>query len=100
MLLTTWSAPSRNLSFGLRMNAASIVLTSLLTGGVSNGMSQIQLQSSATITPDSKTLVFAWAGDIWTSSLQGGKASRLTYHPAPDDTPKVSRDGKLSLIHI
>ena len=76
------------------MNAASIVLTSLLTGGVSNGMSQIQLQSSATITPDSKTLVFAWAGDIWTSSLQGGKASRLTYHPAPDDTPKVSRDGK------
>ena len=57
-------------------------------------MSQIQLQSSATITPDSKTLVFAWAGDIWTSSLQGGKASRLTYHPAPDDTPKVSRDGK------
>ena len=94
MLLTTWSAPSRILSFGLRMNAASIVLTSLLTGGVSNGMSQIQLQSSATITPDSKTLVFAWAGDIWTSSLQGGKASRLTYHPAPDDTPKVSRDGK------
>ena len=94
MLLTTWSAPSQNLSFGLRMNAASIVLTSLLTGGVSNGMSQIQLQSSATITPDSKTLVFAWAGDIWTSSLQGGKASRLTYHPAPDDTPKVSRDGK------
>lgn len=94
MLLTTWSAPSRNLSFGLRMNAVSIVLTSLLTGGVSNGMSQIQLQSSATITPDSKTLVFAWAGDIWTSSLQGGKASRLTYHPAPDDTPKVSRDGK------
>lgn len=94
MLLTTWSAPSRNLSFGLRMNAASIVLTSLLTGGVSNGMSQIKLQSSATITPDSKTLVFAWAGDIWTSSLQGGKASRLTYHPAPDDTPKVSRDGK------
>ena len=75
------------------MNAASIVLTSLLTGGVSNGMSQIQLQSSATITPDSKTLVFAWAGDIWTSSLQGGKANRLTYHPAPDDTPKVSRDG-------
>ena len=75
------------------MNAASIILTSLLAGGVSNGMSQIQLQSSATITPDSKTLVFAWAGDIWTSSLQGGKASRLTYHPAPDDTPKVSRDG-------
>ena len=75
------------------MNAASIVLTSLLTGGVSNGMSQIQLQSSATITPDSKTLVFAWAGDIWTSSLKGGKANRLTYHPAPDDTPKVSRDG-------
>lgn len=93
MLLTTWSTPSRNLSFGLRMNAASIVLISLLTGGVSNGMSQIQLQSSATITPDSKTLVFAWAGDIWTSSLQGGKANRLTYHPAPDDTPKVSRDG-------
>jgi Tol biopolymer transport system component len=57
-------------------------------------MGQIQLQSTATITPDSKKLVFAWAGDIWTSSPQGGEASRLTYHPAPDDTPKVSRDGK------
>jgi tricorn protease len=76
------------------MNAASLILTTLLAGGISNGMGEIQLQSTATITPDSKTLVFAWAGDIWTSSLQGGEASRLTYHPAPDDTPKVSRDGK------
>ena len=94
MLLTTWSAPSWILSFVLRMNATSIFLTSLLAGGLSNGMGQIQLQSTATITPDSKKLVFAWAGDIWTSSPQGGEASRLTYHPAPDDTPKVSRDGK------
>ena len=94
MLLTTWSAPSWILSLGLRINAASIIITSLLTGGVSNGMDQIQLQSTAIITPDSKKLVFAWAGDIWTSSLRGGEAIRLTYHPAPDDTPKVSRDGK------
>lgn len=94
MFITTWSVSSWILSFGLRMNAISIFLTSLLAGGVSNGMGEIRLQSTATITPDSKKLAFAWAGDIWTSSLQGGEASRLTYHPAPDDTPKVSRDGK------
>lgn len=57
-------------------------------------MGEIKLPSSATISPNSKTLVFAWAGDIWASSLKGGEASRLTYHPAPDDTPKVSKDGK------
>ena len=39
------------------MNATSIFLTSLLAGGLSNGMGQIQLQSTATITPDSKKLV-------------------------------------------
>lgn len=66
----------------------------ILIAGTAHGMGEIKLPSTATITPDSSTLVFAWAGDIWTSSLQGGEASRLTYHPAPDDTPKVSRDGK------
>ncbi|MDB4438571.1 hypothetical protein N9195_03185, partial [bacterium] len=57
-------------------------------------MESIQLPSTATPSPDSKSLVFAWAGDIWTSPIDGGEAEKLTHHPAPDDTPKVSKDGK------
>ena len=54
----------------------------------------IQLPDSAALSKDGKTLVFSWAGDIWTSSIDGGEAERLTQHPAPDDNPKISRNGK------
>ncbi len=40
------------------------------------------------------SLVFVYAGDIWTSKLSGGLARRLTTHPGGESFPKFSRDGK------
>ena len=46
------------------------------------------------LTPDGKTCVFAWRGDIWKAPVSGGAATRLTIHEAQDTKPRVSSDGK------
>jgi tricorn protease len=46
------------------------------------------------LTPDGKTVVFAWRGDIWRAPVAGGAATRLTIHEAQDTKPKVSPDGR------
>lgn len=38
-------------------------------------------------------LAFSYQGDIWTASVSGGKASRLTIHPAYESGPQFSPDG-------
>ncbi|MBW7907006.1 MAG: PD40 domain-containing protein, partial [Phycisphaerae bacterium] len=46
------------------------------------------------LSPDGSTLAFTWAGDIWSVSSEGGDARRLTVHPADDNNPVWSRDGR------
>lgn len=46
------------------------------------------------LSPDGKTLVFAWAGDLWCVSIHGGAAVRLTSHPGEDRRPVFSPDGR------
>lgn len=41
------------------------------------------------------TMVFVYAGDLWTSNLSGGLARRLTTHPGGEAFPHFSKDGKL-----
>lgn len=45
------------------------------------------------LSPDGKTLVFTWQGDLWSVPSSGGMASRITVHPAMDQMPKWSPDG-------
>lgn len=40
------------------------------------------------------TVVFTYAGDLWTSSLSGGIARRLTSHPGSESYARYSPDGK------
>lgn len=47
------------------------------------------------LSPDGKTLAFAWAGDVWTVPSSGGTARRLTINPARDGYPVWSPDGTL-----
>ncbi|MDY7096278.1 MAG: peptidase S41, partial [Acidobacteriota bacterium] len=40
------------------------------------------------------TVVFVYAGDLWSASVDGGVARRLTAHPGVENSPKFSPDGR------
>jgi tricorn protease len=40
------------------------------------------------------TVVFTAEGDLWRTSIAGGKATRLTTHPSSETHAAISRDGK------
>ncbi|MGZ8538759.1 MAG: S41 family peptidase, partial [Flavisolibacter sp.] len=46
------------------------------------------------ISPDGKTIVFSYKGDLYKVASTGGEASPLTLHEAHDYMPVWSRDGK------
>jgi len=46
------------------------------------------------ISPDGKTVVFSYRGDLWTVPVAGGTAAPLTVHAAYDTSPVWSRDGR------
>lgn len=54
----------------------------------------IRLPRDPAISPDGKFVAFAWQGDVWTASIDGGKATRITAHPASDASPKFHPDGE------
>ena len=41
------------------------------------------------------TIVFTAEGDLWRTSIAGGKATRLTTHPSSETHAAISQDGKL-----
>ncbi len=46
------------------------------------------------ISPDAKTIVFSYLGDLWMVDSYGGNARQLTIHTAHDIMPAFSPDGK------
>ncbi|MFM9958400.1 MAG: S41 family peptidase [Phycisphaerales bacterium] len=46
------------------------------------------------ISPDGKTVVFSWRGDLWSVPASGGTAARLTSHSANDLRSAFSPDGR------
>ena len=48
----------------------------------------------AAISPDGKSILFSYHGDLFTVSNEGGVARALTTHAAWDGNPVWSRDGK------
>ncbi|MCK9640672.1 MAG: S41 family peptidase [Prolixibacteraceae bacterium] len=50
--------------------------------------------SSPSLTPDGKTLIFSFEGDIWKASVKDGVATRLTAMQGYENGAKVSPDGK------
>ncbi|MRG47793.1 peptidase S41 [Chitinophaga sp. SYP-B3965] len=47
-----------------------------------------------TLTPDGKTVVFSYEGDLWKADVQNPQAVRLTAMQGTEIAPKVSPDGK------
>lgn len=54
----------------------------------------IRLPQEPALSPDGKTIAFAWHGDLWRVPAGGGAAQRLTVHSAADSSPAFSPDGK------
>ena len=54
----------------------------------------IRLAQDPALSPNGKTLAFAWRGSIWSVPVAGGAATRLTRHLANDSAPAFSPDGK------
>jgi tricorn protease len=47
-----------------------------------------------TLSPDGRTIAFAYQGDLWSVPATGGRATRLTSHAAREAQPVFSADGK------
>ncbi|MCP4938069.1 MAG: hypothetical protein GY921_02710, partial [Phycisphaeraceae bacterium] len=46
----------------------------------SRGEGNVDLPRFPSISPDGKTVVFSWRGDLWSVPFEGGTATRLTSH--------------------
>jgi eukaryotic-like serine/threonine-protein kinase len=46
------------------------------------------------LSPDAKFVAFGRAGDVWVVDIEHARTDRLTSHPADDENPRWSPDGK------
>ena len=73
------------------------MVAGLAAAGVSADMPKgsvpLELISAPTLSPDGKSMVFAWMEDIWTASSDGGEAKRVVEHAAHEAHPRFTPDG-------
>lgn len=83
------------LQFALAIALCLACLASVISAQVLAGEPiAVQMATDMTLSPDGKTLAFVWDNDLWSVSIEGGTASRLTTDPAKDAQPKYSPDGQ------
>ncbi len=72
----------------------SLALSALFVAFASAHADPIKRANQPAVSPDGATVVFSWQGDLWSVAAAGGRAQRLTIHPAVDRAPKFTPDGK------
>jgi tricorn protease len=55
---------------------------------------EVYFASYPTLTPDGKTVIFSYEGDLWKTDLNNSVAVRLTAMQGEETCPRVSPDGK------
>ncbi len=73
-----------------------IVFTLLSAFAISQVSAQekVYFTSTPSLSPDAKTVYFSYDGDIWSTDINGGNASRITALEGEEINPRVSPDGK------
>lgn len=56
--------------------------------------SEVYFSDHPTLSPDGKTLIFNYEGDLWKVNADGGTASRITAMEGNEVLPRISPDGK------
>jgi tricorn protease len=79
---------------GIPMKCLSaFVLCCLLSAGAAIAADEAVFPRYPAPSPDGQFIAFSYQGDLWVVSAQGGRALRLTIHPAYDHHPVWSPDG-------
>jgi tricorn protease len=55
---------------------------------------EVYFTSYPTLTPDGKTVIFSYEGDLWKTDVNGSAATRLTAMPGEETHAHISPDGK------
>jgi tricorn protease len=75
--------------------ARFVIVVLALAGAVSQAVAEPAFfPRRPAISPDGQTVVFSAQGDLWRVAATGGRAERLTAHPAYDRDPVFSPDGE------
>jgi tricorn protease len=77
-----------------QMLAQVLILGGLMTFAPAQEITWLDLVSAPAVSPDGKSMVFEWIGDLWTASTNGGEAMRVEQNPAREACPLFSPDGK------
>ena len=80
---------------GILRGTPGLMMAIFLTAGSAGAAEPALWLRQPAISPDGKTVVFSYRGDLWTVPSAGGAASALTIHSAYETSPVWSRDGKL-----
>ena len=70
-----------------------LVATLFLTVVASAQTAPIRGARFPALSPDGSRICFSYLGDLWTASVTGGSATRITLHEAYDGYPRWSPDG-------
>lgn len=75
------------------------ILTGLLAAALSlpasaQSSSEVYFTTYPTLTPDGKTVIFSFEGDLWKTDIQQQQATRLTAMQGNETLAKVSPDGR------
>lgn len=72
-----------------------LILYSLLIGTATFAQRQdVYFTSYPALTPDGKTVIFSYEGDLWKADIANPAAERLTAMQGQETSPRVSPDGK------
>ena len=76
------------------MKCFAVITVALLIAAGTSAQTAPRWIRHSSLSPDGRTIAFAWQGDIWTVSAEGGTASQITTNPAYDSEPIWTPDGK------